>query len=98
METKRLAKAARKAADNSTYSQSNSFKTNRGKLKGNKSVLVVQLQGKPSSLKSGKIPAKHITEESVSESEVLLIQHEKYNTKKYNMKIPHVDLKVSIGE
>ena len=40
METKKLAKAARKPADNSTCLHSDSFEINIGKSQGNKSVLV----------------------------------------------------------
>ena len=77
MESKKLAKAARKATDNSTYLHSDIFKINRGKLQGNESFLVAQPQQKKASLVSGQKSAKRITEKAVSESEVLLIQHEK---------------------
>ena len=39
-----------------------------------------------SSLKPDQKDFKQISEESVAESEVILIQHEKYNTEKYNTK------------
>ena len=41
---------------------------------------------KLSSLESDQKYSKQIAEEAVTESEVILIQHEKYNTEKYNTK------------
>ena len=37
-----------------------------------------------SSLESDQKSSKHIAEEAVADSEVILIQNEKYNTEKYN--------------
>ena len=50
METKKSAKSARKAAENSTCLHSDSFEINTGKLQGNGSVLVPQLKEKSYSL------------------------------------------------
>ena len=44
METKKLAKSARKSADNSTWLHSDIFEINTGNFKVNESVLVSQLR------------------------------------------------------
>ena len=72
----KLAKAARKAADNSTCLHSDSFEVNTGKSQGNESVLVAQLREKLSSFESDQKAAEQIAEEAVAESEVLLQQFE----------------------
>ena len=71
MENKSLTKARRKAADNSTCLHSDSFKINTGESQGNESVLVSQHREKLYSLESDQKYAKHISEESTSESEMI---------------------------
>ena len=75
---------------------------NTGKLKGNESVLVSQLRENISSLEYEQKSSKHIAEEYVTYIEVLLIQHQKHNTKnttqknttkKYNT---HVQIEVEL--
>ena len=77
MENKKSEKAARKSADNSICLYSDSFKINTGKYQGDESVLVAQLWEKLSYLESDQKASKNIEKEDVSDSEVLLIQHEK---------------------
>ena len=72
MENKQLTKAAKKAADNSTFLHSDSFKINTGKSQGNESVLVAQLREKLHSLESDQKSDKQVAEESIAESEMLL--------------------------
>ena len=82
----KLTKSARTAAENSTCLHSDSFEINTEKQKDNESVLISSTHRKLSSLESDQKSSKHISEESVAESEVTLIQHKKYNTEKYNTK------------
>ena len=58
-------------------------------MQGNESVLVTQLREKISSLDSEQKSAKQIAEENFAEIEVILIQHKKYYTQKYNRKMQH---------
>ena len=44
------------------------------------------------SLRSDQKPSKQIAEESVADSEGMLIQHRKYNMKKYNTHVLHYAL------
>ena len=76
--------SARTAADNSTFLHSDSFEINKDKSQDNKSVLSFSTQRKLSSLESDQKSFKHIAGKYVSESEVILINHAKYNTEKYN--------------
>ena len=82
----KLTKAARTAAENSTFLHSDSFEINTDKLQDNESVLSRSTQIKVSSLGYEQKASKRITEEAVAEIEVVLVQHEKYNTEKYNTK------------
>ena len=82
----KLTKSARTAANNSTFLNSDSFEINTDKSQYNESVLSFSTQQKLSSLESEPKPSKQIAEEAVAESEVILIQNEKYNTEKYNTK------------
>ena len=96
---KKIAKAERKPADNSTCLHLYIFETNTGKLQSNESVIVSQLRGKLSSLESYQKYSKHTSKESVTESEVLLIQYKIYNNKKYNTKKcnTHVQIDVELS-
>ena len=85
METKHLSKSAK----NSTFLHPDSFEIYTGKLQYNESVLVSQLQEKLSYLEYYQNIDEHIAEESDAESEIIFIQHVKYNTQKYNTKIQH---------
>ena len=84
----KLTKAARTAADNSTCLHSDIFEIKTDKSQDNESVLSCSTQRKLYSLDSDQNFSEQIAEESVAKSEVILIQHEKYNTKiqhkKYN--------------
>ena len=77
MQTKKLGKAARKPADNSSGIHSDSFKINTGKSDGNKSVLVAQLSLKRYYFESDQKYAKHISEDAVTGSVIHIIQHRK---------------------
>ena len=65
-----------------TSKNSDRFEINTGKSQGNESVLVAQIREKLSSLESEQKSAEHISEESITESEILLIQHKIYITQK----------------
>ena len=84
----KLKKSARTAADNSTCLHSDIFEIKTDKSQDNESVLSCSTQRKLYSLDSDQNFSEQIAEEAVAESEVVLIQHEKYNTKiqhkKYN--------------
>ena len=58
METKKVSKASRKAADNLTCLYSKSYEINTRKSQVDKSVLVAQLIENISSLESDQKPAK----------------------------------------
>ena len=80
----KISKTARKSTDSSTCLHSDNSKINTGKSHSNYSVLVDQLKKQISSLESDRKASKQTAEESVSDSEILLVQH-KNNTRK----IPH---------
>ena len=67
---------------------------NKGKFKGNESVLVYQIREFFSSLESYQNSSKQIPEEYFTDSEVILIQHEKIQHKKYNT---HVQREVGLS-
>ena len=71
----KLTKAAITAADNSTCLQSDTFEINTDKSQDNESVLSFSAQSKLSYLESDQKYFKQIAEESVADSEVILIQH-----------------------
>ena len=88
-------KAERTEAENSTFLHSYSFEINTDKPQYNESVLSCSTHRKLSSLESDQKSPKQISEEAVSESEVILIQHKKYNTENTTQKIQHTCTKRS---
>ena len=80
----KLNNSARISADDSTFLHSDSFEINTEKSQDNESVLSFSTQRKLSYLESDQKSSKQIAEEAVTESEVILTQHKKYNTEKYN--------------
>ena len=64
-------KAARISADSSTYFQSDSLEINTEKRQGHYSFLVDQLRETIPSLKPAQKYSKQITEESVTDSDVV---------------------------
>ena len=82
----KLTKAARTTADNLTCLHSDISEMITEKSQNNESVLSCSTQSKLPSLESDQKYYKQIAEEAVSESEVILIKHEKNNTEKYNTK------------
>ena len=84
----KLIKTERTVAYNLTCLHPYISEINTDKSQDNESVLSCLTQRKISSLESGK-SSKQTSEKAVAESEVILIQHEKYNTEKYNTKNTH---------
>ena len=67
----KLTKAARTAAENSTFLPSDSFEINTDKSQDNESVLSFSTHRKLSSLESDQKSSKQTAEEAVAESEVI---------------------------